>query len=192
MDLLKYLEPMKHLPDRFSNLAFWRGCRKFKDAVVNAFEYVDSWGTHIESLLPSSEYVKSKSVTLQNDVDFYKSDLSVRNFVISSNSDRGTSDIMPILSIVGGEFRINLTTDNTSVIAGKHIDAVYVNYLTPDKILVEFILPNGIYSNAWFHGDVNGFTIQQSSVFTRTRTVNTSDIPNYENLTLDKVTVYYH
>lgn len=44
MDLLKYLEPMKHLPDRFSNLAFWRGCRKFKDAVVNAFEYVDSWG----------------------------------------------------------------------------------------------------------------------------------------------------
>lgn len=49
MDLLKYLEPMKHLPDRFSNLAFWRGCRKFKDAVVNAFEYVDSWGESIES-----------------------------------------------------------------------------------------------------------------------------------------------
>lgn len=49
MDLLKYLEPMKHLPDRFSNLAFWRGCRKFKDTVVNAFEYVDSWGESIES-----------------------------------------------------------------------------------------------------------------------------------------------
>lgn len=49
MDLLKYLEPMKHLPDRFSNLAFWRGCRKFKDAVVNAFEYVDSWGESIET-----------------------------------------------------------------------------------------------------------------------------------------------
>ena len=49
MDLLKYLEPMKHLPDRFSNLAFWRGCRKFKDAVVNAFEYVDSWGESIEN-----------------------------------------------------------------------------------------------------------------------------------------------
>ena len=49
MNLLKYLEPMKHLPDRFSNLAFWRGCRKFKDAVVNAFEYVDSWGESVES-----------------------------------------------------------------------------------------------------------------------------------------------
>lgn len=44
MELLKYLEPMKHLPDRVSNLAFWRGIRKLKDEVVNAFEYVDSWG----------------------------------------------------------------------------------------------------------------------------------------------------
>lgn len=49
MDLLKYLEPMKNLPDRFSNLAFWRGVRKLKDEVVNAFEYIDSWGDNIES-----------------------------------------------------------------------------------------------------------------------------------------------
>lgn len=48
MDLLKYLEPMKNLPDRFSNLAFWRGVRKLRDEVVNAFEYVDSWGENIE------------------------------------------------------------------------------------------------------------------------------------------------
>ena len=49
MDLLKYLEPMKNLPDRFSNLAFWRGVRKLKDEVVSAFEYIDSWGENIES-----------------------------------------------------------------------------------------------------------------------------------------------
>lgn len=48
MDLLKYLEPMKNLPERFSNLAFWRGVRKLRDEVVNAFEYVDSWGDGIE------------------------------------------------------------------------------------------------------------------------------------------------
>lgn len=48
MDLLKYLEPMKNLPERFSNLAFWRGVRKLGDEVVNAFEYVDSWGNDIE------------------------------------------------------------------------------------------------------------------------------------------------
>ena len=51
MDLLKYLEPMKNIPERFSNLAFWRGVRKLKDEVVNAFEYVDSWGKNIESEL---------------------------------------------------------------------------------------------------------------------------------------------
>lgn len=48
MELLKYLEPMKNLPERFSNLAFWRGVRKLRDEVVNAFEYVDSWGDGIE------------------------------------------------------------------------------------------------------------------------------------------------
>ena len=49
MDLLKYLEPMKNLPERFSNLAFWRGVRKLRDEVVNAFEYVDSWGESVEN-----------------------------------------------------------------------------------------------------------------------------------------------
>ena len=49
MNLLKYVEPMKNLPDRFSNLAFWRGCRKFKDSVVNALEYMDSWGESVEN-----------------------------------------------------------------------------------------------------------------------------------------------
>ena len=51
MDLLKYLTPMKNMPERFSNLAFWRGVRKLKDEVVNAFEYVDSWGKSIEQTL---------------------------------------------------------------------------------------------------------------------------------------------
>ena len=53
MDLLKYLKPMKNLPDRFSNLEFWRGVRKLKDEVVSAFEYIDSWGESIESEIAS-------------------------------------------------------------------------------------------------------------------------------------------
>lgn len=48
MDLLKYLKPMKNLPESFSNLAFWHGVRKLRDEVINAFEYVDSWGNGIE------------------------------------------------------------------------------------------------------------------------------------------------
>ena len=49
MDLSKYLETMKNLPDRFSNLAFWRGVRKLRDEILSAFEYIDVWGTSVET-----------------------------------------------------------------------------------------------------------------------------------------------
>lgn len=61
MDLLKYLEPMKNLPERFSNLAFWHGVRKLRDEVVNAFEYVDSWGNGIELNISGSRNYKISS-----------------------------------------------------------------------------------------------------------------------------------
>lgn len=56
MNLTKFLEPMKNTPERFSNLGFWRGVRKLKDEVVNAFEYMDSWGKDIERKLTSIPY----------------------------------------------------------------------------------------------------------------------------------------
>lgn len=48
MKLLDYLIPMKNLPNRFSNLAFWRILRIFKDDVVDAFTYLHTWGNDIE------------------------------------------------------------------------------------------------------------------------------------------------
>ena len=71
MDLLRYLEGMKNLPERFSNLAFWRGVRKLKDEVVNAFEYVDSWGKSIESELANSGMKIIKTVLLNGDMVSY-------------------------------------------------------------------------------------------------------------------------
>lgn len=65
MDLLKYLEPMKNIPERFSNLAFWRGVRKLRDEVVNAFEYVNSWGESVE--LDISSLQKTKIVRYVSD-----------------------------------------------------------------------------------------------------------------------------
>ena len=59
MDLLKYLAPMKNMPERFSNLAFWRGVRKLKDEIVDAFEYVDSWGKSIESKLANFQIISN-------------------------------------------------------------------------------------------------------------------------------------
>lgn len=65
MNLQKYLAPMKNIPERFSNLAFWHEVRKLKDEVVNAFEYVDSWGDNIEhnlSNIKNIDYTKTKIV----------------------------------------------------------------------------------------------------------------------------------
>ena len=48
MDISKYLETMKNLPDRFSNFAFWRGVRNLRNKLVDTFEYVGKWGNGIE------------------------------------------------------------------------------------------------------------------------------------------------
>lgn len=66
MDLLKYLVPMKNTPERFSNLAFWRGVRKLKDEVVKAFEYVDSWGKNIENELENCQIMSTNGPSAIN------------------------------------------------------------------------------------------------------------------------------
>lgn len=39
MKLSKYLLPMTNLPDRFSNLAFWRSVRSLKDDINATFTF---------------------------------------------------------------------------------------------------------------------------------------------------------
>ena len=97
MDLLKYLEPMKNVPDRFSNLAFWRGVRKLRDEIVNAFDYVDSWGNSIESELNQIPiihtlkdlYVPTDSTGISLTIDTTNSTISIHggavNFTLSDD-----------------------------------------------------------------------------------------------------------
>ena len=74
MDLLKYLKPMKNTPERFSNLAFWRGVRKLRDKMVDTFEYVGEWGNGIEGEINSLKgdithyinYQKVQSIVYDN------------------------------------------------------------------------------------------------------------------------------
>lgn len=63
MDLSQYLETMKKLPERFSNLTFWRGVRKLRDKMVDTFEYVGEWGNGIEGEITD---IKSDITTLEN------------------------------------------------------------------------------------------------------------------------------
>ena len=123
MDLLKYLEPMKNMPERFSNLAFWRGVRKLKDEVVNAFEYLDSWGDHIEheiSKIKKVDYSKTSMVNIKEsvtNVNFHVIEDTANDTVIimfapfdivvnSLPQDYG--------AIVGVEFTASMDTQNGS------------------------------------------------------------------------------
>lgn len=48
MNLTKFLKRMEKNPERFSNLAFWRGVRKLRNELIDTFEYVGEWGNGIE------------------------------------------------------------------------------------------------------------------------------------------------
>ena len=192
MDLLKYLEPMKNVPERFSNLAFWRGVRKLRDEVVNAFEYIDSWGTHIESLLSGGgQYVKSSMISLTPNIEYYPNDLSVRIFTLDTDPD-GNKEIFPILSITGDSLKINLSTEKTSVLLGKHIDAIRIEYLTANNKLVKFEMPTPIFNDVVFGGIVHGCSISQCSVLSSRFTIKNSDLSNFENMRIHNVNIYYH
>lgn len=192
MDLLKYLEPMKNLPERFSNLAFWRGVRKLRDEVVNAFEYVDSWGTHLESLLPCGDYIRSNSLIL-SEYEYQASAFSYSLTVLNTNEADNTLTILPMLSLSYSPLRINMSTEKGSILIGKHIDAVQVKYLSKTNFILSFVLPNGSFQPFFSNGNkVNGYSIAQSSAASNTYKIASSDLSNYENATLQSVTVYYH
>ena len=192
MDLLKYLEPMKNLTERFSNLAFWRGVRKLRDEVVNAFEYVDSWGTHLESLLPCGDYIQSNSLILSED-EYQASAFSYIVSVLNTNAADNTLTILPMLSLSYSPLRINMSTEKGSILIGKHIDAVQVEYLSKTNFILNFVFPNGSFQPFFSNGNkVNGYSIAKSSVASNTYKIASSDLSNYENATLQSVTVYYH
>ena len=192
MDLLKYLEPMKNLPERFSNLAFWHGVRKLRDEVVNAFEYVDNWGTHIESLLPDGKYIQSNSLILSED-EYQASAFSYSLSVLNTNEADNTLTILPLLSLQYGPLRINMSTNKGSILIGKHIDAVQVKYLSKTNFILNFVLPNGSFQPFFSNGvKVNGYLIAQSCAVSNTYKIISTDLSKYENATLQSVTVYYH
>ena len=123
MDLSKYLETMKNLPVRFSNLAFWRGVRKLRNEIVNAFEYVNDWGIGIENFLNDIKKVDFSRTTMINiqesvsNVDFHVIEDTANDVVIimfapfdiivnSLPHDYG--------AIVGVEFTVSMDTESGS------------------------------------------------------------------------------
>lgn len=189
MNLLKYVEEMKSLPERFTNLGFWRGCRRFKDSVVNALEYIDSWGEHVESLLPIETPIKSSSYKVP-DLASYANIFRLNCLTVRSISDTAI-DILPCLTILPSSLRLHIT----DVVAGKRIDCVIVSYVTSDNIFLNFTLPNGYYITGT---EPSGQTVQGYRVFgngtclSAVLRINPNDLPKYETMTIYSITAYYH
>ena len=66
MHVKDFAEAMKNLPARFSNLAFWRDCRKFKNSVVDALEYLNEWGIGIENILNGIKKIDYSKTSMVN------------------------------------------------------------------------------------------------------------------------------
>ena len=147
MDLLKYLEPMKNLPERFSNLAFWRGVRKLRDEVVNAFEYVDSWGKNIESKLTSIPY--------HNQYPY-------QYVETPSNTTRVPTQFKAPLRIEKLQYGKEYSKDSYSV----NINGVITPSM-PDIKLEDFYI-NAIYINIYLHDPDDTGIFKQWKIHTNT------------------------
>lgn len=133
MDLLKYLEPMKNLPERFSNLAFWRGVRKLKNEIVNAFEYVDAWGENIESEeaqmkidIASAQTAANDALTIAN-ASNYTTKYSISNEPWQSGQ--------PITKIVKNNIGVRVNSSDKSIV-------IIVNNNSPLSFTQKLGLPN--------------------------------------------------
>lgn len=115
MNISKYLESMKNLPNRFSNLAFWRGVRKLKDEILKTFEYVGEWGNGIEGQIldingsiAGIKYsngtrdsrisaLESSDVTLNSEISNIKNDITTLE-----NTDQSLDSRISALENTGG------------------------------------------------------------------------------------------
>ena len=145
MDLLKYLKPMKNMPERFSNLAFWRGVRKLKDEVVSAFEYLDSWGKDIERKLASIPY---------------HNQFPYQYIETPSDSVRVPTQFRAPLSIEKVQYENGYSKDTYSV----NVNGVVAPYI-PNIKLEDFYI-NDIYIRVYLHAPDDATIFKQWAIHT--------------------------
>lgn len=148
MDLLKYLEPMKNLPERFSNLAFWRGVRKLRDEIIKTFENLESWGTLVENNLTS--------------LDSKISNLSSSLSSIGSLASQAQSNAMSAIGRINNAFAshvIDITSNVSPTIYPYTVTESQVPYPRVEQCIIRFnglstsgITSQDIIESAYFTG----------------------------------------
>ena len=115
MNLSKYIESMKFLPDRFSNLAFWRGVRKLRDKLVDTFEYVGVWGNGIENLLRNLNQSFGHDYFPHSSVELSSNELKKISIVEIESSDSNGAFSTGYIKVERGDLHIKEISgyDNT-------------------------------------------------------------------------------
>ena len=115
MNLSKYIESMKNLPDRFSNLAFWRGVRKLRDKLVDTFEYVGGWGNGIENLLRNLNGSFGHDYFPHSIVELSSEEMKKISIVTVESSDSNGTFSTRYIKVAKGDLHIKVISgyDNT-------------------------------------------------------------------------------
>lgn len=115
MNLSKYMESMKNLPDRFSNLAFWRGVRKLRDKLIKTFEYVGTWGNGIENLLRNLNGSFGHDYFPRSVVELSSDEMNKISIVTVESSDSNGAFSTGYIKVASGDLHIKEISgyDNT-------------------------------------------------------------------------------
>lgn len=179
MDLLKYLEPMKNVPERFSNLAFWRGVRNLKDCVVNAFEYVDSWGKNIENKEAQMKLDIANTQTIANNAQTIanSSNYSTKYSVSNEPWQSGQPQTKIVKNGIG--VRVNSSDKSIVIIANNNSPLSFTQKLglpnIPDN--KELIVFGAFFSvSVEFSSGKQSFLVPASFNLSFDRTTNTASV----------------
>ena len=123
MKLSKYLLPMTNLPDRFSNLAFWRSVRNLKDAINATFKYIESWGNNVENVLRNLNRSFGHDNYRHSVVELDSNELRKISIVAMEGSDSQGSFTTGYIKIAKGDLHIKEVTNYNNTISLGTCDA---------------------------------------------------------------------
>lgn len=153
MDLLEYLKPMKNLPDRFSNLAFWRSVRKLKGDIVATFNYIESWGNNVEDVLRNLNRSFSHDNYPHSVVELESNEVKKISIVT-----KGATDSIGYIKVAKGDLHIKEVTGYNNTISLGTCDARLDVELSDHT---HTMLPLGVYIEKYkYWPDPTDFTFK--------------------------------
>ena len=158
MELSEYLLHMTNLPDRFSNLAFWRSVRKLKGDIVATFNYIESWGNNVEDVLRNLNRSFSHDNFPRSVVELESNELKKISIVTMEGSDSQGSFTTGYIKVAKGDLHVKEVSGYDNVISLGTCDARLDVELSDHT---HTMLPLGVYVERYkYWGDPMEFTFK--------------------------------